>query len=153
MAAVTEKRFRQPVPLDSDRKESLVRLLRERVSSLPIILFTYIHGSFVKSNAARDIDVAVFGKGKGGLFFESDLSAELSKACSLEVEVRVIIDAHVSFQMAVLRNRILLFSRDEVKRTDFIEDVGRRYREYVHFRNLFLGVDGVRHRLDQEERG
>ena len=151
MAAVTEKRFRQPVELDSDRKERLVRLLRDRLSSLPVILFAYVHGSFVKSKAARDIDLALFVKGKGGLFFESDLSAELGKACSFEVEARVINDAHVSFQMAVLRDGILLFSRDEVKRTDFIEDVGRRYREYAHFRNVFLGVDGVRYRQDQEK--
>ena len=74
------------------------------------------------------------------------MSAELTSATGFEVEVKVINDAPVAFQMTVLMDGVLLFSRNEVKRTDFIEDVGRRYIEYAHFRNIFLGEDGVRQR-------
>jgi len=45
--------------------------------------------------------------------------------------------------MAVLADSKLLISRDDASRTDFIENVGRRYREYAHFRNIFREAVGA----------
>jgi len=52
--------------------------------------------------------------------------------------------APVEFQMGVLQKGRILFSRDEDKRADFIYDVGKRYKEYAHFRNIFMEAIGER---------
>lgn len=109
----------------------------------PDVLFAYLHGSFVNVESFRDIDVGIFTAAPMGFSYESDLSYELSRALSHEVEVRAVNEAPVAFQMAVLRDGKLLLSRDDVARADFIEDVGRRYREYAHFRNIFMEAAGA----------
>ena len=103
----------------------------------------YLHGSFVTSESFRDIDVGLYTRERSDFSYESDLSFDLSKATGYEVEVRVINEAPVAFQMAVIREGLLLFSMDDDTRTDFIEDVSRRYREYAHFRNIFMEAGGA----------
>jgi hypothetical protein len=114
-----------------------------RLSRETDILFAYLHGSFAAGEAFRDIDIGVVVGKEKDLSFESDLSYELSSALGQEVEVRMINDAPVAFQMAVLTGSILLVSNDDAARTDFIENVGRRYREYAHFRNIFREAVGA----------
>ncbi|MCX8116783.1 MAG: DUF86 domain-containing protein [Desulfobacterota bacterium] len=127
--------------LKPEEKEALLRLMKEALSSEALgIVFGYVHGSFVKSQTFRDIDVALFIEGKGELTYESDLSAKLTAILGDPVEVKVINEAPVAFQAVVLRDGKLLFSRGEGRRASFIEEVGKRYREYSHFRNLFLEV-------------
>jgi len=85
--------------------------------------------------------VAIFINQPGQkLQIESDLAYELTEKTGYPVEVRVINRAPVAFQLAVLRDGRLLLSHSEKIRTDFIEDVGRRYREYTPFRNITLGA-------------
>jgi predicted nucleotidyltransferase len=146
MEAFIEKRFLTLRELRPSDKERLLNLIKEHLSPIENIIFAYAHGSFVKSGYFRDIDIAIFVEVESSFFFESDLSAELSTDTGFEVEVRAINNAPLAFQMAAVRDGVLLFSRDEVKRTDFVESVGRRYMEYAHFRNIFLGIDNVRQR-------
>jgi predicted nucleotidyltransferase len=144
MEAFTEKRFLKPMEIDLDAKNKIISVIRDILFSIDPILFAYIHGSFIKSPSFRDIDIAVFMEDKTDFFFESDLSFRLTSALGLPVELKAINEAPVPFQMAVIRDGVLLFCRDEIRRADFIESVGKRYREYAHFRNIFLGIDGVR---------
>lgn len=51
-------------------------------------------------------------------------------------------NAPVAFQMAIIKEGKLLFSRNEEERTNFIEKICRRHREYSHFRNLLLEING-----------
>lgn len=146
MKRFTEKRFLYPQELEHEAKGRLIAQIREYMLPIEDIRFTYVHGSFIKSKKFRDIDIAIFVINKKDFYFESDLSAELSSITGFNTEVKIINEAPVAFQMAVLRDGVLLFSRDENQRTDFIEAVGSRYKEYAHFRNIFLGVDGVRQR-------
>ena len=104
----------------------------------PAIAFAYIHGSFVTAESFRDIDVAIYTSESRDFQYESDLSYELSAATGYDVEVRIINNAAVAFQSGAIESGKLLFSRNETLRTDFIEDVGRRYIEYAHFRNIFM---------------
>ncbi len=145
MGDFIEKRFFKVNALEAGKKEKLLALIKEHLHERDDIIFAYIHGSFAKSEKFRDIDIAVYTKaGSGFLNMESDISAELTSLTRFEIEVRVINNAPVAFQMAVIKDGILLFSLDEVARTDFIENVCKHYMEYAHFRNIFLGVDGVR---------
>lgn len=145
MKGITEKRFFEPVEVGPHEKERLIGIIREILfSGNDKINFAYVHGSFIKSKRFRDIDIALFVEGESDFYLESDISAELTAAVGYEVEARIINDAPVVVQMAVVRDGLLLFCRDERRRIDFVENVGKRYREYIHFRNIFLEVDGVR---------
>ena len=144
MEALTEKRFFKPIAIEPETRNKLILVIKDLLFSMDILLFAYVHGSFVKSSRFRDIDIAAFTEGKTDFIFESDLSARLTKDVGFVVEVKMINEAPLPFQMAVIRDGALLFSRDEKIRADFIESIGKRYREYAHFRNIFLGIDGVR---------
>lgn len=143
MSKFAEKRFLPRRHASADERERLAKAIEDRLSREPGIIFAYLHGSFVTGGSFRDIDAGIYTRDAKGLSLESDLSYELSRATGHEVEVKVINDAPVAFQMAVLRDGKLLFSIDDDARTDFIEDVGRRYREYAHFRNIFMEAVGA----------
>lgn len=138
-----EKRFLPRHRIPPSERQALARAIMDRLAQEPSILFAYLHGSFVAEDAFRDIDVAILTEPDRGFPFESDLSTELSSALGHDVEVRLLNHAAVGFQMAVVRNGKVLFSRNEEARRDFLEHVGRRYREYVHFRNLFMEAAGA----------
>jgi predicted nucleotidyltransferase len=143
MAPFQEKRFLPKRGAPPEERERLTQLLKDRLARDPDVLFAYLHGSFAAGEAFRDIDIGVFVGKKKDLSYESCLSYELSTALGQEVEVRVINDAPVAFQMAVLTGGTLLVSRDDAARVEFIESVGRRYREYAHFRNIFREAVGA----------
>jgi predicted nucleotidyltransferase len=134
-----ESRFRKRQALSEEEKAQVRSHLGKLLIRRPEVLFAYVHGSFIKEREFRDIDVAVCTVGSTDrLHLESDLSHELSKEVGLPVEVRVIDEAPVAFQMAAVRDGLVLASMSEEARTDFIEDVGKRYRDYSHFRDLLL---------------
>src|SRR3989338_1989547 len=134
-----EKRFFKEHRIDEEGRKGIVEIIKDYLSDKKDIIFAYIHGSFAEGSSFKDIDIAIFrGKPINTIEFESDLSYELTEKTGYPVEVRVINNAHVAFQMAVLRKGRLLLSRVDDVRTDFIENVGRRYREYTHFRNIVL---------------
>ena len=143
MSPFQEKRFLPKREAGTEERGRLVTAITDRLSRERDIAFAYLHGSFAAGEAFRDIDIGVYFTGEKALSYESDLSYELSTALGQEVEVRVINDAPVAFQMAVLTGSTLLVSRNDDVRSDFIERTGRRYREYAHFRNIFREAVGA----------
>jgi predicted nucleotidyltransferase len=143
MGKFTEKRFLPRHKAETEEKERLMNVIAARLSLEQDILFTYVHGSFINADSFRDIDIGIYTRVRKDFIFESELSHMLSRVTGLEVEVRVINKATVAFQMAVLRDGKLLFSADDDIRSDFIEKVGRRYRDYSHFRNIFMEAIGA----------
>lgn len=134
-----ENRFRTPVFLNPFEKKEVVEEIKDYLFKREgDIIFAYLYGSFIKDEAFRDIDVALFMKEPITDIFniESDLSYELSTITNFSIEVRIINMAPVALQMAALRANYLLFSKDESIRTDFIQDVGKRYIEYSHLREM-----------------
>jgi len=144
MGAFIEKRFLPRQDLDREQRVRISTLLRERLSEKREIIFAYIHGSFEEKFSFRDIDIALYLDRAAAFDFESDLSYELTQFVGYEVEVRIMNKAPVAFQMAVLQKGRVLVSRDEDKRAKFIYDVGKRYREFAHFRNIFMEAIGER---------
>ena len=134
-----ESRFLKKQHIDAATREHIMKVITEALSKNEAVVFAYLHGSCAEGRSFRDIDVAVFAGEQGReIEIESDLSYELSGKTSCPVDVKVINKAPVAFQMAVLRKGIVLFSRSEDVRTDFIEDVSKRYIEYTRFRDIFL---------------
>jgi predicted nucleotidyltransferase len=136
-----ERRFFKLNKIDEATRDKIVEIIKVHLSDRKDVAFAYLHGSFVEGGSFRDIDVAIYTtEFVDELAIESDLSYELTEKAEYPVEVRVINKAPVAFQMAVLRKGRLILSGSEETRTDFIEDAGRRYREYAHFRNIMAGA-------------
>ena len=136
-----EDRFLKKWNIGNADRECVMKTIQDFLSEETDVVFAYVHGSFAEGDGFRDIDVAVYVREPHGeMEAESDYSYELSKKTTHRVDVKVINKSPVAFQMAVLRKGIVLFSRSEGVRTDFIEDVSKRYREYVHFRNICLNT-------------
>jgi predicted nucleotidyltransferase len=136
-----EKRFFKENKIDEKRREQIIRRIKDYFLDKDDVVFAYLHGSFIESRIFRDIDIAIFvRKSMRDIELESDLSYELTDKTGYPVEVRIINNASIAFQMAVLRKGRLLISKANNVRTDFIENTSRRYREYSHFRNLILAA-------------
>ena len=97
----------------------------------------------------RDLDVALYTTEEKDCLFAADIAARLRRETGFEVDVTVMNHTPVALQFAILRDGLLLFSNDEALRTALIERVSRQYREYAHFRDLFLGVAGARPQQDR----
>jgi predicted nucleotidyltransferase len=85
------------------------------------ILFAYLHGSFIGGDF-RDIDIAIFLTERGkreALEYELNLESELKDLTGFSADVRALNHSPLSFRFNVIKNGILLFSRDEVARSDF----------------------------------
>ena len=143
MSPFTEKRFLPRHTAEAEEKDRLLRAIAERLSREKDILFAYLHGSFINSSSFRDIDVGIYTRTRKDFYFVSELSYELSRSTGHEVEIKLINEAPVAFQMAVLQEGKLVFSADDDVRSAFIEKVGRRYRDYAHFRNIFMEAIGA----------
>ncbi len=134
-----ETRFLKKQHIDTATRERIMKAIKEGLSKKAAVIFAYLHGSYAEGGSFRDIDVAIFVSEHGReIEFESDLSYDLTEKTSYPVDVKVINKAPVAFQMAVLRKGIVLLSRSELVRTDFIEDVSKRYLEYTRFRDILL---------------
>ncbi len=84
------------------------------------ILFAYLFGSFVRNREyAKDIDIAVYVKGKIPLRYEQKLALEIEKNVKKPVDVIVLNDKPLLIIMEVLRTGKLIFSRDEKARVNF----------------------------------
>jgi hypothetical protein len=136
-----EKRFYKENKIDEKKREQIIRRIKDYFLDKDDVVFAYLHGSFIESRSFKDIDIAILVKNPvHEIELESDLSYELTDKTGYPVEVRIINNASIAFQMAVLRKGRLLVSKTDNVRTDFIETTSRRYREYSHFRNLILAA-------------
>jgi predicted nucleotidyltransferase len=115
--------------------------LSQSLAAHPEIDFAYVFGSFADGMAYRDMDVAVFLRPAPALStvfdYEMDLSAELTLALRVDVDVHVLNNTPRGFQHAVLQGRPLLV-RDEERLTDFAEEVGPEVTEVAYLDDLCL---------------
>jgi hypothetical protein len=149
MQKFTEPRFIKPVSLCAENQQKIAQRVRSILVSSEDIIFVYIYGSFARGEAVRDLDVALYTTEDKEFLFAIDVAALLRKDTGFEVDVTVMNHAPVALQFAILRDGLLLFSKDEALRMALIERVSRQYREYTHFRDLFLGVAGARPEQDR----
>ncbi|MBI4603020.1 MAG: nucleotidyltransferase domain-containing protein [Planctomycetes bacterium] len=144
MEPFTERRFQAPRTLGEAEAHRVHAALREGLERCPEVVFAYLHGSFARGEPFRDADVAVYCARPLRLEDQLDLGHALSQAAGLDVDLQLLDRAPVDFQMAVLRDGKLLLSRDDELRADFIDRVSRLFPEHAHFRNVYLGIDGLR---------
>ncbi len=140
---IKERRFSSKRTMSPDQKKQVRHRIAELIKKKSNIAFAYIHGSFAADGAFRDIDVSVFFIDNSSLDEEIELASLLSKKIKADVDVTRLNQAPIYFQASVITKGNLLFSRNDNLWTDFLEKTGRKYREYAHFRNLYLGIEGM----------
>jgi len=106
-------------------------------------MFAYIHGSFSEGLPFRDIDVAVYVDEKAVPEDEAmDYGLRISAQGEMEtrvtpLDVRVINYAPVGFKYYATKS-ILLFSKNEELRCDFLEDTWKIYFDLLPKRKQIL---------------
>ncbi len=111
-----------PAERSAIREQIAAELSRE-----PDVLFAYVYGSFLKSEAFHNIDIGVYlSSSHFNNAMAANLSAHLSAKATLPVDVRTLNTAPISFHLYVLRGECL-FSRDDNLRTDIVEATMQRY--------------------------
>jgi len=121
-------------------KETTVENLKKKLSSRNEIIFSYIHGSFLDNYPFHDIDIAVYVDqekiiSQKAFDYSFQLSLDLSKETGFEIDIQIMNYAPLGFQHSVLKNGILLFSKNEKLRLDLIENISL---EYIDFYELSL---------------
>ncbi len=115
--------------MDQADRDGTTQCLSEELASDPRVVFAYLHGSFVESQAFHDIDVGVYLQNVRddqcsavGL----DLAQRLSDKVRMPVDVRPLNMAPVSFVYHVLRGS-LLYCRNEAVLAELMERTISRY--------------------------
>ncbi len=108
--------------ISKEQKDELRAMIVDVLKARQDIIFAYLHGSFLVSSF-RDVDIAVYVAGikrkSRFLSYELVLERELEAVISFPFDVRILNYAPLSFKFNVIKDGILLFSRDEKVRSDF----------------------------------
>jgi predicted nucleotidyltransferase len=123
-------------------RDTVREALRRALLAEPDVDFAYLHGSFAAGLAFRDVDVAAYVEDSRPVHDDprelaTRLSAELTRATGLPVDVRLLNDAPLGFQHAVLRGELLM-ARDDSRLCDYIERVGGEYMEFARLGREYL---------------
>jgi predicted nucleotidyltransferase len=115
--------------MDASTRAKLLEQLATSVAQKPAVVFAYVYGSFVESEAFHDVDVGVYlesDDAEKATAVAWDLAQRLTARLGLPVDVRVLNGAPVTFRFHVFKGT-LLFHRDEDRLTEVLEDTARRY--------------------------
>jgi predicted nucleotidyltransferase len=136
--AVMEGKYFQISPVIKERvTEQIKAVLRGQ----PDIIFAYLHGSFLKAERFRDIDVAVFLKNPASSTLQAEirLETELAKVIKkFRVEIRVLNHAPLSFRYNVIKDGSAIVVVDDALRCEFVEATLRDYFDFAPFRKRYL---------------
>ena len=125
------------------QRKTMIKKLRESLEKRDEIIFAYVHGSFAEGLSFKDIDVAVYVDEKTVTIKDAiDYGLEISAITELEsgltpLDIKVINYAPVGFRYYATKG-ILLFSKDEEIRCNFLEDTWRRYFDLLPKRKQLI---------------
>ena len=115
-------------------REGLVAALTHALEARPEIGFALLHGSFLRNEAFRDIDVAIWldpdrVSRDNRLRYALDLGVQLQLRLGQPVDVQVFNDTPLTFRYHALQGRPLL-----VRDPEFLADLrARTWDDYIDF--------------------
>ncbi|MBS3749554.1 MAG: nucleotidyltransferase domain-containing protein [Candidatus Thermoplasmatota archaeon] len=135
--------MKQVYQLSKNEKEELQKNISHFLKKKDNILFAYLHGSFLVG-PFHDIDIAIFLKplklNKASLLrYELMLETKLQEQFHFPFDVRILSSSPLAFRFSVIKNGILLFSKDESKRTDFESLSFVKYHDFHFYLKRYLG--------------
>lgn len=127
-----------------EQRADLRRQLQTALESHREVVFAYLYGSFLDEVLPyHDVDVAVYvdpnwASGQDLFEYEMTLSVDLTLALHVPADVHVLNEAPLGFQHNVLYRGEVLFSRDDERLTNLIEQVGLQYIEFSYYVREYL---------------
>ena len=127
--------------ISGDEKSRIAGMMGTGLSKYPDIVFAYLHGSFVREDKFRDIDVAVYlyetppSPLQVELQLENELAQEIKK---YPVDVRILNHAPLSFRYHVVKDGLPVLVRDDDARCNFVDLTLRHYFDFAPFRKRYL---------------
>jgi predicted nucleotidyltransferase len=123
-------------------KAEIIGILSQTLSERNEILFAYLHGSFLESKTFQDIDVAVYLEETTKhdiniIEYEIALSLLVEKQLRMAADVKALNWAPLSFRYNVSRG-LLLLSRDELKREDFLCATWMEYFDFLPISKAYV---------------
>jgi len=123
-------------------KAEIIGILSQTLSQRNEILFAYLHGSFLESKTFQDIDVAVYLEETTKhdiniIEYEIALSLLVEKQLRMGADVKALNWAPLSFRYNVSRG-LLLLSRDELKREDFLCATWMEYFDFLPISKAYV---------------
>ncbi|MFZ8824030.1 MAG: type VII toxin-antitoxin system MntA family adenylyltransferase antitoxin [Desulfurococcales archaeon] len=116
-------------------KEAIENRLKKLLEKVEGVSFAYIHGGYVKRDMFRDIDIAIWIEDPGKAHeYEIDLAVELGTALGIPVDIHVLNEAPLPFRYIVFSEGRLLFSRNERRRIEVIDETIREYIDVLALR-------------------
>jgi len=115
-------------------KEKTLSQIREGVCGLGEIKLAYVFGSFLQGERFNDIDVAIVTgphdphDERAAVRIARELERKMEPR--MELDVRILNSAPVTFQYEVIKNGSLVFSRDEEIRIEYESGVISEYLDY-----------------------
>jgi len=122
----------------------VIARVRSVLSGRHEVVFAYLFGSVARDEArsGSDVDVAVYVDASttpSEPHYRADLLTELMRALSRnDVDLLILNEAPVVLQQRALRDGLLILSRDDYRRVDFIADTLRRYVDTEPLRRLAM---------------
>jgi len=129
------------LPLSDRTKNKIIKVLESRDN----ISFAYIYGSSLMDiTTARDLDIAIFLRIYTGLIESECKEAEeikeaLESVINKPVDVKVLNEAPIEFQLEVTETGMLLYISDEDEFTTYLESLSRKAIETIQYRYSIEG--------------
>jgi len=123
--------------------------IRKTLEKHEEIIAVYLHGSLARGDQRNDsdIDIALLLKRdfEPDALYPARIAEELAKECDLsrEIDVRVLNGMPVTFLHQVLKNGVLIHSRDDRRRVEFET---RAYDMYLDYKPYFDRFNEIRRR-------
>ena len=124
--------------------------IRKTLEEHEEIIAVYLHGSLAGGDQRNDsdIDIALLLKGdfEPDALYPARVAEEIARKCHLprEIDVRVLNDMPLTFVHQVLKNGVLIHSRDDRKRVEFETCAYDIYLDYKPYFDRFNEIRRMR---------
>jgi len=114
--------------LSKPEKAKVIDVLRERLVQEEDIVFAYLYGSFLERGMFKDVDVAVWVRGKiDPIYYAVDFSVKVGAGLGVPIDTHALNDAPLPIKYRVLAKGKPIFCRDEKLRVKLIDETIRQY--------------------------
>lgn len=126
-----------------ENRQEIIQRLKGFFADREEIIFTYLHGSFAEGLPFMDIDIAIYVDDRivskeDAVDYGLNISAIAEmKTGILPIDVKVVNYAPVGFKFYATKG-VLLFSKDEEIRCEFLEGTWKKYFDLLPKRKQIL---------------
>jgi hypothetical protein len=122
------------------KKNEIINIISSCLQQYREIFAAYIFGSFISDKSFADIDLGILIQRQPDnlLEYEIGLEIKLDRLVKLEIDVRVLNNAPLSFVQNVLRHGQLIIDINPNRRADFENSVLKKYFDFSRFRRRYL---------------